>query len=109
MSHQRHITPGQSLFCGLIAIAHTLGFLDAPAITEGGPRADPASELPTWWVEAGEIGGEAVEQAAALRSRAPAACEPRRRPSAVETWAARRKRVHAGGRTHTHPGSDPAP
>jgi catalase len=22
----------------------------------GGPRADPAKELPTWWVEAGELG-----------------------------------------------------
>jgi hypothetical protein len=65
---------------------YTLGFLDAPAITE-----------------------KAVEQAAAVRSRAPAACEPLRRPGAVERWAARRKRVHAGGRTHAHPGNDPAP
>lgn len=61
---------------------YMLGFLDAPAITE-----------------------KAVEQAAAVRSRAPAACEPRCRPSAVERWAARRKRVHAGGRAHAHPGS----
>jgi hypothetical protein len=65
---------------------YTLGFLDAPAITE-----------------------KAVEQAAPVRSRAPAACEPRRRPGAVERRAARRKRVHAGGRTHAHPGNDSAP
>jgi hypothetical protein len=50
-----------------------------------------------------------VEQAVAVRSRARAACEPRHRPSAVQPWAARRNRVHAGGRTHAHPGNDPAP
>jgi hypothetical protein len=60
---------------------YTLGFLDALAITE------------------------TVEQTAAVRSRAPAACELRRRPSALERWAARRKRVHAGGRAYAHPGS----
>jgi catalase len=27
----------------------------------GGPRADPSKELPTWWVEAGEIGRYAYE------------------------------------------------
>jgi catalase len=27
----------------------------------GGPKADPAAELPTWWVEAGEIGRYAYE------------------------------------------------
>ena len=28
----------------------------------GGPEADPAKELPTWWVEAGEIGRYAYEK-----------------------------------------------
>jgi catalase len=28
----------------------------------GGPKADPAAELPTWWVEAGEIGHYAYEK-----------------------------------------------
>jgi catalase len=28
----------------------------------GGPRADPASEPPTWWVEAGELGRYAYER-----------------------------------------------
>src|ERR687888_490248 len=28
----------------------------------GGPQADPAKELPTWWVEAGEIGRYAYEK-----------------------------------------------
>jgi catalase len=28
----------------------------------GGPRADPASELPTWWVEAGELGRYVYER-----------------------------------------------
>jgi catalase len=27
----------------------------------GGPEADPSKELPTWWVEAGEIGRYAYE------------------------------------------------
>jgi catalase len=30
----------------------------------GGPQADPSKELPTWWVEAGEIGRYAYEQPA---------------------------------------------
>ena len=28
----------------------------------GGPKADPAKELPSWWVEAGEVGRYAYEK-----------------------------------------------
>jgi catalase len=34
--------------------------VDAPN-SYGGPRADPSKELPTWWVEAAEIGRYAYE------------------------------------------------
>jgi catalase len=30
--------------------------------SRGGPKADPATELPTWWAEAGEIGRYAYEK-----------------------------------------------
>jgi hypothetical protein len=61
---------------------HALGLLDALAVTDE----------------------EAVEQPAAARRGAPAACDPRRRPRAVRQWAALRKQPHAGARARARRG-----